>query len=363
MSYPIQDNNGVAGSSDPVVKIEPGLETDIKMEDISDTEKGEPEKGNSNTGTNKIDCESDSDSEDEDDPIINTIPVHLNGSFKDSKLAPLLLQFPNKSNASQLSKTHITALHKMEIKPNSGVVELRLPLDTNKFFSETVSNKYNISEQVLRGVIIHDEPKGSIKEGNIPSVSILNNFKEQSNIKKENQLEFYQEKSKNNNFLANSSIRAQPGTIGGSRYLVGVQDNNGELHLTPISDTCMLRPHFSYIDNTKTSKAEKEREKERELNSNLNGSNNSNTENSKEKRKNASVVTMSAKSTKENLPRLGGALLSAKLENEEEGQIYDVVLCDNEYLKDHFVESKNTKLKTTTTQDEYLDLLLDLTKS
>ena len=364
------------------VKLEPGVEADTEDIQIKkeETESDGKEETNNLAEEGDVemkyydDEETDSDDEDLDDPIVDTIPLHLNATVKSETLAPLLLQFPNKSRHSHLAQDHISALHKLQIKPESGVVELRLPLDTSNFFSETASEKYNISEQILRGVIIHDEPIGKLSDGTIPSISVIQpkDASESDKVKQEKK----SASMSNNPLNSLSSIRTQPGSVGGSRYLIGVQDQEGRLHVTPLSDTCMLRPHFSYIDQSKMSKLERERELQRELNgengngnngntnSNTNGNNNGDGNGSEgnKKMKNVSVVTMSAKSTKENVPRLGGALLSAKLENEEEGSEFAIVPCDEQFIAKNFVETSNNVLKSKFTQNEYLDLLFEQTK-
>ncbi|GMM43939.1 hypothetical protein DAPK24_005140 [Pichia kluyveri] len=337
-----------------------GIEENNKSNGTQVKEEPETEEKKYNQDHAVSDSESDDD-DDDDDPVIDTIPVHLN-LLNEDMLSPLLLQFPTKSRQSNLTQNHISALHRLQIKPKSGVVELRLPLNTGSFFSNSVSEKYNVSEQYLRGIIIHDEPLGDEKVGTISSSSLMN--KSNADVKNENEND--KEKDKLNSFIVNtqelhsnlSSIRAQPGSIGGNRYLIGIQDENGELHITPISDTCMLRPHFVYIDNTKLSKIERERELERELNE---GNNNKNeNKNEEEKKKaNVSVVTMSAKSTKENLPRLGGALLSAKIENEEDSKSYQIMPSDGEFIKEQFTENSGNVLSSQLSQNEYLDLLLN----
>lgn len=364
-------------ASIPHVKLEPGLEENgvsvkREKEDTSDVMK----KIEDQDIEMKFYDDEASDSEDEDpeDPIVDTIPVHLNvpsnNDNNENQLAPLLLQFPTKSRQSHLTQNHISALHKLHIKPDSGVVELRLPLDTNNFFSETVSNKYNVSEQFLRGVIIHDEPVGTLSDGTIPSISVM---KKNSNCEDKNSKKIKQESrsiSMNDQSVTNplTSIRTQPGSVGGSRYLVGVQDKEGRLHLTPLSDTCMLRPHFSYIDQTKMSKMERERERERELQSgskNNNGgsdSNNKNNGDDSDKKRNVSVVTMSAKSTNTNIPRLGGALLSAKLESEEEGSEFNIIPCNEDFINSQFIETSGNVLNSKLSQDQYLDILLHQTQ-
>ncbi|KAG0676578.1 hypothetical protein C6P40_005213 [Pichia californica] len=354
------------------VKTEPGLEIDYENTEIDKDTKGkEKESDIKMKYYNDEESDDEESDNDDDDYIIDTIPVHLNANIKDGSLAPILLQFPTKSSNSHLTENNLSELHKLKIKPESGVIELRLPLNTDNFFSEIISEKFNIKEQILRGVIIHDEPIGNLNDGNIPSLSLISNKenKDQKENKNKNEVsatKFLNSLNANTNSL--SSIRTQPGSVGGSRYLIGIQDEKGGLHLTPLSDTCMLRPHFTYIDQTRMSKLERERELQRELNSenNNSNSNNNNNGNSKdeneEKKKNVSVVTMSAKSTKENIPRLGGALLSAKLENEEEGKEFKVIKCDKEFINKHFIENSGNLLNSKLSQNEYLDLLLNQTK-
>lgn len=363
------------------VKLEPGSSNDfnsikvkkeVTEEETDDTKinnKADIQTKNEDTEMKYYDDEeSDSDEENLDDPIVDTIPVHLNANFSEKSLAPLLLQFPTKSRYSHLTENNITGLNKLKIKSESGVVELRLPLNTNNFFSETVSEKYSIREQILRGVIIHDEPVGKESDGTVHSVSIIDksSLKDQDTdkIKKEKKITASQFVNSNSNNNSLSSIRAQPGSVGGSRYLIGVQDKEGQLHVTPLSDTCMLRPHFTYIDHTKMSKLERERELQRENNNenSTNSNNNNNNTDDNQRKKNVSVVTMSAKSTKENIPRLGGALLSAKLENEEEAREFKVLPSDEEFIKSNFIETSGNVLNSKLSQQEYLDLLLNQTK-
>ncbi|TID24762.1 hypothetical protein CANINC_002986 [Pichia inconspicua] len=345
------------------VKLEPGVEVSESMEvDRVDIKIEGEIQDKKNEDLSVYQEDSASESEDEDDPIIDTIPVHLNSNFTKkhygeegkSPLAPLLLQFPNKSGKSKLTQAHISALHRMQIKHESGVVELRLPLHTDSFFSGNISEKYGITEQFLRGVIIHDEPKGTIFEGRIPSMSVINKKDEETDSKDQ----IKQEISSN---IGSNTIRTQPGSVGGSRYLIGLQDEEGHMHLTPISDTCMLRPHFSYIDEAKMNKLEREKEIERELNENVNNEKNIE-KNDEDRKKTASVVTMSAKSTKENIPRLGGALMSAKLEKEEEGKSYEIIKCDGEFIGEQFFDDSGKKLHSKLNQEEYLDLLLRQTQ-
>ncbi len=99
----------------------------------------------------------DEDSEDEDDPVIDTIPVHLN--VTNTKLSPLLLQFPTKSSQSISNQNNISALHRLQIKHESGVVELRLPLNTENFFSNTRlyrSNSKPGAKQIITSYNIHN---------------------------------------------------------------------------------------------------------------------------------------------------------------------------------------------------------------
>lgn len=133
-------------------------------------------------------------------------------------------------------------------------------------------------------------------------------------------------------------------------YVASVQ--NGELVLVPVSKSAQMRPAFNYIDKEVADKKEVSR---LENGSNGNGHANSSVQ----------VVQMTVKSTVDNAPRLGGALLARKKADEE-----DFVHLNWNDLNDE--ETKNARetaltvenkheLNSSTTNDEYINLLVQET--
>ncbi|GMM32074.1 DNA-directed RNA polymerase III subunit C37 [Martiniozyma asiatica (nom. inval.)] len=229
-----------------------------------------------------------------DDPVITTIPVHLTKN----SLKPLLLQFPTKAVNSQLVKQNLDSVQHIQYKPKSNTIELELPIQKDRYFSQETADRVGAASQVLRGVIINNNSESKLKGSDI--------------------------------------IKPQPGTTGGSSYYLTVLNSDG-LHLTPLEDTTMLRPHFAHIDATKIEKPQESVGKAAKIN----------------------VVTMTATSARESsVPRLGGALLSAKLENEEDGVLLDVKKGGLE----PFIDKSGKRLTSNVSEDEYLDRLLDSVK-
>ncbi|CAN3357870.1 DNA-directed RNA polymerase III subunit RPC5 [Diutina catenulata] len=85
--------------------------------------------------------------DDGDDPVINTIPVHLapikEGSYH-------IIQFPGRPKARGMSPGV-----KPSIKPESKYLQVKVPLDTSKFFNVNKTEAWgdSIGEQTLEGVL------------------------------------------------------------------------------------------------------------------------------------------------------------------------------------------------------------------
>ncbi|GME85299.1 unnamed protein product [Ambrosiozyma monospora] len=89
-----------------------------------------------------------------------------------------------------------------------------------------------------------------------------------------------------------------------------------ELYLSKINYVAQIRPSFKYLDDTKSLKQASMREQQAALNKEAAKNDGANGGASGAKKLN--VVQMSAKSTHENQPRLGGALVARNVEDEEE---------------------------------------------
>ncbi len=101
----------------------------------------------------------------------------------------------------------------------------------------------------------------------------------------------------------NLDVQTQTGVINhydGTHY-VGVMNKDG-LHMAPVNGAALLRPSFGYID--------KELHETREINRTVNAAT--------AVKKDVQAIHMTAKSSNDTAPRLGGALRSQRRQDEEE---------------------------------------------
>lgn len=193
----------------------------------------------------------------------------------------------------------ISAHSRVAYKAQSGVVEVRTALEGDRCFSAVQAEALGAADNVLKGVVI---PNGEEDQ--------------------------------------TGGIRPQPGTRGGAEYYVLTQ-KEGSLHLTPAPNTVVLNGDFHHIDAAKAERLQGHAPVREPIAPSGEGK--------------VNIVTMSAKSTREVLPRLGGALLGAKVEEAEDAQELKLVGGQRDLL----VTSADQPQPTTVSRDNYLDSLLD----
>ncbi|KAG7873693.1 hypothetical protein KL938_005103 [Ogataea parapolymorpha] len=170
------------------------------------------------------------------------------------KEIPIRINGPPLLMVQQPTVNRYSTISQTRLKPASGVLEMDIPTDTSRFYDESKASKWGgTNYQTLKGVLVD-----------------------------------------------------------GNGYYVG-RVSEGELHLSPVTKTCQLRPSFKYIDEMKARKQQREKELNKQLDDQV----------MSEDKKKAHVVQMTAKSTNENALRLGGALVSKKLEDEEDWVVYE----------------------------------------
>lgn len=253
------------------------------------------------SGKNSVEPTGDYDNND-DDPIIEEMPIHLNFDPLVNNCEIDVFQYPTRTISSYAGSNNSQSILNSRIKDNSGVIELEIPMNTTKFFDDSKSNKWlQTKTQTLRGV-----------------------------------------------FNENAG------------YYVGIVKDK-QLYLNKVSKTSQLRPSFKYIDEAKSIRIQNERElnsriinddadKKKEANGGKNG---------------AHVVQMAVKSSGENVPRLGGALQSCKL---EEGEFFVDYKWNNaesessQNLRQELINEEDEVLVSRDSQSKYFDdLLSDVT--
>lgn len=87
----------------------------------------------------------------EDDPIIESIPIVLNTLPQNATQSLHILQFPGRPKTRPFSHDLLRAA----VKPELQYVEVRVPLDTNKFYDEARSEEWGVrvEEHALQGVL------------------------------------------------------------------------------------------------------------------------------------------------------------------------------------------------------------------
>lgn len=233
----------------------------------------------------------------ENDPIVESIPLFLNKPPEG--YLPLLVQ----------SKHEIPSNSTIKFKQTSQVLQVETPLETQRHFSAEQASRLGASAKVLKGVIIDNTPQPDSDS---------------------------------------TTIRSQPGSNGGSDYYILALAKNGEAHLTPTPHTIVLNSDFQHIDQAK---AERMQEHSQHF---LTSQQQQQQQNGAQDGK-VNVVTMSAKSTRELQPRLGGALLSSKLEGDEDSTILQISDSND---KDFLISKVVEPVEVTLTRDEYLESLL-----
>lgn len=129
--------------------------------------------------------------DDKDDPVIQEFPIVFNSQLPSMENV-FLFQYPTRSSTYPYVNESNSGILEARIKPQSGMVEVDVPVETNQFYDEEKTEKWQkVESQTMGGVL--KECKGH------------------------------------------------------SNYMVGIF-KNGELHVTPFKSVALLRPQFKYID-------------------------------------------------------------------------------------------------------------------
>ncbi|ODV58824.1 DNA-directed RNA polymerase III subunit C37 ASCRUDRAFT_77561 [Ascoidea rubescens DSM 1968] len=231
-----------------------------------------------------------------------------------------VLQYPTKHSIKSFKHVYETRM-----KVNSELVELDIPINTEKFYNYQKGSQWNdLNYQTLGGKLEKSDGYyiGIIKDS------------------------------------GKESEKADSNTKGIVR--------DKEIVLTPIEKIAQLRPVFHYID----AENESRKQMERFADGGNNGSSNTQSGNNI----NVQIVQMSAKTNDENAPRLSGALKTFKKFSEEEFVSLDWYSDDLEESNETrkllyhqpqrdeelgLIVNKEKKLVSNTTEAEYFELLIN----
>ncbi|RLV92482.1 DNA-directed RNA polymerase III subunit [Spathaspora sp. JA1] len=133
-----EDDEMRSDSEEPRVKEEP---QDMILQDIAEEQEEEEQQ--------------EEEQADVDDPVIDSIPLYINTMPSRFKNSLHILQYPGRSKTRSLNQGHYQAA----IKPQSKYLEVKIPLDTGKFFDGGKVEDWGeeIGQQTLHGVLDSSE--------------------------------------------------------------------------------------------------------------------------------------------------------------------------------------------------------------
>lgn len=116
------------------------VDEDVPMDGDSGTETNVESDNKEVQELEELEDEDDEeDEEEEDDPIVESVPVYLNSVPERAKHSVHLLQYQGKPKSTK-NLSHINAA----VKPESGFIQVKLPLDTTRFYDESKAEEWGV---------------------------------------------------------------------------------------------------------------------------------------------------------------------------------------------------------------------------
>ncbi|RDW69342.1 hypothetical protein BP6252_08362 [Coleophoma cylindrospora] len=191
----------------------------------------------------------DSDIE-ETDPIKASYDVFIKPQMSDSRQI-YILQFPNRDSKQHYSASNDSQPFKLRIKPQSGMLELDVPLDAWRNYDKEKGLKWGeVMRKSNKQGQSHGMPGGFGIGGGPPAAGRGRGAREElSLVNQERLLADYAGAIQREQVLVKQTLGGQsvPPGISSPQYMVGTFRQN-QLHLTPISHIVQMRPQFHHID-------------------------------------------------------------------------------------------------------------------
>ena len=184
------------------------------------------------------------------DPVIKTYDIYFT-----TALTPHLHLFQYPVRSSSLPYSHMTgdSPTSARMKPQSGVVELDIPINTRRNYDQEKGRRWG---EALRKARLEREARISGSSGTSrvgvggkrrKIASYDNDYDDDEEEEEDDDIIHvsFEEAKRNGRVLMHQTLAAklQPDN---TRYMVGVF-RNSQLHLTPINGTLQLRPQFNHI--------------------------------------------------------------------------------------------------------------------
>ncbi|KAK2624486.1 hypothetical protein QTJ16_006436 [Diplocarpon rosae] len=193
-----------------------------------------------------IEVESDSD------PVKSSFDVfikpHLTGENQ-----MYILQFPNRDSRQHYKKANASEPLKMRIKPNSGMVELDVPMDVYNNYDKRKGATWGSAmkkSSESKGTGSHGLPGGFGIGGAAPGVRGRGaKGIEDVQALQDQVLADFENAVRRENVLVKQTLGGQAVSNEDTtpQYMIGTFINN-QLHLTPVDTVVQMRPQFHHID-------------------------------------------------------------------------------------------------------------------
>lgn len=253
------------------------LTHNLRMDiDTEDTKRGTHAgiKGSTNEPLIKVEDEQEEDHEDndsEDDPIVAEYDVFIKPRLTDGREV-MVLQFPNRAENQPYAAENHCAPMELRIKPNSGMVELDVPIDISRNYDRDKGVKWGTamktSEQVKglgygmaagfgigatgpRAAAGRGRGRGSDQQeveplGRIQDVE-FERARHTGNVLKTQTLGGQIDKieSWSPQYMLGTFVDSKPGYY---KIYPNILTTSDQLHLTPVDHITQLRPQFHHID-------------------------------------------------------------------------------------------------------------------
>ena len=182
-------------------------------------------------------------SDSDDDPIVHTYDIHVT-----TTLSPhlYLFQYPVRGSHLPFANSTGSCPISARIKPDSGAVELDIPINTTRHYDQEKGRKWG---EALRKARLDREARASTTSSRAAASGkrrrIGNEDGSDDDADSPSHLTF-EEARASGRILATQTLGGKI-QADNTRYMIGVFRNN-QLHLTPLKATVQLRPQFHHID-------------------------------------------------------------------------------------------------------------------
>ncbi|PQE13739.1 dna-directed RNA polymerase iii complex subunit rpc37 protein [Rutstroemia sp. NJR-2017a BVV2] len=189
------------------------------------------------------------DIDSDDDPITSSYDIFIKPQIADGRQV-YIIQFPNRDIEQRYSGATDSQPSKFRIKPNSGMVEMDVPIDARRNYDKDKGVKWGDAikkSNMVKGGGSHGLPGGFGIGG--AHATGRGRGRGEDMLDPQRVMEDYEGAIQREQVLVKQTLGGQiiPVEKTSPQYFVGAFDKD-KLHLTPVDHIVQLRPQFHHID-------------------------------------------------------------------------------------------------------------------